>query len=181
MTKLEKNAFLEHDLHDALRWLFIGAVAWQAAETKGSDFGRMWVPGMLTSFVQARALYEFFVATGKRGEDDARARDFAPAWRETKTPLYAKYMDAGKPANKRVFHLVYGRSIHSGGEGADHLIKQVVPFANDLLEITQRIVACLDTDLQGSGQSALQRALGEAQENAEHYGIPNPITKVRPF
>ncbi len=66
--------------------------------------------------------------------DDARAGHFAPKW-QPKSALYLKYMASEKPANKRMFHLVYGRSLHAGGaghDGPDHVKNQVVEVARDL-------------------------------------------------
>jgi hypothetical protein len=176
----KKRDFLDKDLYDALRWLFVGAVAWEAARTLQDRCGRLSVLGMLTSFVQARALYEFFYSSGKR--DDARARDFSPSWDQSaKSDLYLKYMASEKPANKRVFHLVYGRSKHPGGTGedsSDHLKNQVVNFARDLRKLTEIFIESVEPNLRVSVQSALQKALKEAEENANHYGISNPLANT---
>ena len=116
----EKNEFLRKDLHDALMWLFVGAVVWQAADPLKKNPKRcphQRALGLYMNIVQARALYEFYCQKKRDKEDDARARDFAPSWKRPENkPYYSKYMDGdGKaPASKRVFHLVYGRSKHSG-------------------------------------------------------------------
>jgi hypothetical protein len=131
---------------------------------------------MYTNFVQARALYEFFYSSGSR--DDARAVDFAPAWKPRTNSLHAKYMAAGKPANKRVFHLVYGRSAHAGGpghEGDDHINKKVLEFAKDLRQLTEEFVKCVQPHFQAIVQSALDSALQEAKSTADGYSVTNPI------
>lgn len=110
----ERKNFLDEDLSDALKGLFVGAVVWVAADTlERCPFQKGL--GMFTSLVQARALYEFY-SPKPAEDDDARASHFAPNWRRTGvTSLYTTYMGRGMPANKRVFHLVYGRSAHAGG------------------------------------------------------------------
>lgn len=170
------QSFLEEDLYDALRWLFVGAVAWRASSEAPDRFGRLCVLGMLTSFVQARALYEFFYNSG-RG-DDARARDFVPSWNEPESHLFRNYMAARSPANKRVFHLVYNRGAHAGGPGRnspDHVKNQVVEFAKDLRRLSELFLKRVGPDFRTSAQSALQKALQEAELEAKHYGIANPL------
>lgn len=103
-----KKSFLTEDLYDALRWLFVGALTWAASKDQPHRCGNQDALAMFTSLTQARALYEFFYGVGEK-DDDARARHFASAWDPPKTDLYRRYMAGGKPANKRVFHLVYNR------------------------------------------------------------------------
>ncbi len=172
-----KEKFLKEDLYDALRWLFEGAVAWKAARERPEGAERhQSVLGMYTSLVQARALYEFFYAHGQG--DDARACHFAPAWNPSQTDLYRRYMAGGKPANKRLFHLVYNRSLHAGGsgeDGPDHLKNQVLEFAKDLRSLTERFADSVDTNFCDSVRHALRKALEEAKLAADHYGIANPL------
>jgi hypothetical protein len=177
----EKNRFLKEDLYDALRWLFVGTVAWHAAKVQPDRCPHQMVLGMYTNLVQARALYEFFYSAGNR--DDARAVDFAPTWRPVArrraSRLYSDYMVGGKPANKRVFHLVYNRSAHAGGpghEGDDHINKKVLEFAQDLRGLTKEFVKCVEPHFRVIVQSALDRALQEAKSVADGYGIANPIS-----
>lgn len=98
-------SFLSDDLYDALRWLFVSAVTWEATRqrrelcTANQD-----AISMLASLTQARALYEFFFAGQQKG-DDARARDFASNWNPNPSSVYTTYMGNGKPTNKRVSHL----------------------------------------------------------------------------
>jgi hypothetical protein len=176
VDKPTMQSFLEEDLYDALRWLFLGAVVWSASRQLPDRFGRLCVLGMLTSFVQARALYEFFYHNG-RG-DDARVRDFVPSWDEPESHVFRKYMASRTPANKRVFHLVYKRSAHAGGpghDGPDHLKHQVVEFAKDLRRLTELLVDRVEPDFRNSAQSALRKALQEAELEAKHYGITDPL------
>lgn len=169
-----EEEFIRNDLYDALRWLFEGAVAWEAARVKPQFSGRhQIVLGMYTSFVQARAIYEFYYKTGKG--DDFRAKHFAPKWKPAESPLYRKHMDQHKPAQKRVFHLVSNRSIHAGGAGPEELKNQVVGFAKDLRKLTADLSQNADTVFQGEIQSALARAMQEADLAAKFYGIPNPL------
>jgi hypothetical protein len=174
VTLNDKADFLERDLYDALRWTFVSAVAWSAGDGRPER-----VLGMNTNFVQARALYEFYFARG--GEpDDARARDFAPSWAEPKSHSYLKYMRRGTPANKRIFHLVYGRSAaaNAGGpghDGPDHLKNQVLEFAKDLRRITENFIGCVEPRFHTTVRTALDKALCEADKTANHYGIPNPL------
>ncbi|SRR5260221_10914272 len=168
----EKNGFLKDDLYDSLRWLFVGAVAWYAPERCPNQI----VLGMYTSLVQARALYEFYY--GRRNGDNALAVDFAPSWRPVPTSLYSKYMAAGKPANKRVFHIVYNRSRHAGGrghDGSDHINKQVLKFAKDLHQLTEEFIKSAQPNFRLIVKSALDRALDEANHAADGYGVANPI------
>jgi len=173
----KKKKFLDDDLYDALRWLFEGAVAWQAASTLPERYRHQRVLGMYTSLVQARALYEFFYSCSKKA-DDARAIDFAPSWNESTSTLYTTYMASGKPSNKRVFHLVYDRSARSGGtghDGPDHLKNQVLEFAKDLCRVTHVFAGCVKPEFRDNVQAALQKALSEAESAAQFYGIANPL------
>jgi hypothetical protein len=132
---------------------------------------------MYVSLVQARALYEFFYDPEKQ-KDDARARHFASAWKPRESDLYGRYMAGGKPANKRVFHLVYNRGLRAGGsgrDGPDHLKNQVLEFAKDLRRLTEEFASNADAAFRGSVQYALQEALKEAELAADHYGIAIPI------
>jgi hypothetical protein len=174
-TEAEKTEFLEKDLYDALRWMFVSAVTWWHA-TDGQPERAL---AMNTNIVQARALYEFYFAAGSE-TDDARADDFAPSWAEAKSPLYLKYMRRGTPANKRIFHLVYGRSIaaNAGGpghDGPDHLKNQVLEFAKDLRRITENFIACVEPKFHAIVRTTLDKALDEANKTANHCRISNPL------
>jgi hypothetical protein len=184
-TTNEKNEFLEEDLTDALKWLFVGAVAWQATDPKENQPERCChqkVLAMYTSLVQARALYEFYYdVKPNRKPDDARVRDFAPSWVVPKRHYYSKYMDGGAPANKRVFHLVYGRNRHSGGRGgsdeSEDLKNQVLAFAKELREITEEFVKCAEPQFVRLVQAALENGLNEAESVAGEgcFNIANPL------
>jgi hypothetical protein len=187
----EMKKFLEEDLTHALKELFAGTVAWEAADTKKGrselcPFQRDL--GMYASFVQARALYEFYSAKNKKRpkkgqkQDDARASDFVSAgkWteRDSKSKLYSDYMDNESPANKRVFHLVYGRSHHAGGpanDEANHIKNQVLSFAKELLKFTREFATRVDQDFRGSVDCALQKALKAVEESANRCKIANPL------
>jgi hypothetical protein len=177
-TLEEQKKFLEEDLRDALRWLFVGAVAWHAPD-KAERCPNQKALAMFTSLVQARALYDFFY--NKKGQiDDALAFQFAPTWTEdgSKNPLYSKYMASRMPANKRVFHLVYDRSAHAGGtgdDGPDHLKNQVLKFAQDLRRLTEAFGNCVEPHFRDIIQSALRKALDQAECAANVYGIANPL------
>lgn len=170
-------SFLEDDLYDALRWLFVGAVTWTAAKDQPNEYGRLEVLGMSTSFVQARSLYEFFYGQ-PRPNDDARVRDFAPSWSEPESAVYRKYMAYGSPANKRFFHLVYNRAAHAGGtghDGPDHIKNQVLEFAKDIRRLTEVFIGVVPPDFRLATQDALGKALKEADLAAVHYKIKNPL------
>lgn len=187
----EMKKFLEEDLADALKALFVGAVVWEAADVeKGKSelcpFQRDL--GMYACFVQARSLYEFYSSKKKRRpkkgqkQDDARASDFVAAgkWteKESKSALYSKYMDSESPANKRVFHLVYGRSHHAGGPSNDetkHINKQVLAFAKELLKFTEEFGKRVKPDFRGSVECALCKAKKAAGEAADGCKIANPL------
>jgi hypothetical protein len=190
-TPDEMKKFLEEDLSHALKELFVGAVVWEAADVeKGRSelcpFQRDLA--MYASFVQARALYEFYSQKKKRkakkgqGQDDARARDFIPTGKWTgkgsKSKLYSKYMDNDAPANKRVFHLVYGRSRQAGGPINDetrHIKNQVLAFARELLKFTREFGNRVEPDFRGSARCALGKALKAAEEAANGCKITNPL------
>jgi hypothetical protein len=110
---------------------------------------------------------------------DALADHFASPWKASESGVYTDYMAHLKPVNKRVFHLVYGRSIHSGGdghEGSNHLNQQILIVAKDLFEITKQFVVRInDLTLRESGEVALVNAQKEATLAAEHYKIENPF------
>lgn len=173
-----KETFLRQDLYDALRWLFVSAVSWEAMRQRpGLCAANQDAISMLASLTQARALYEFFFAKGQH-DDDARASHFAPQWNPSITPLYTTYMDDRKPTNKRVSHLVYNRPAHAGGpghEGPDHLNKQVLAIAKDLRSLTEQFANAADPDFRDAIREALQSALEGARRAADHYGIANPL------
>ena len=173
-----KEVFLREDLYDALRWLFVGAVTWEAMRQRPNlCTANQDAISMLASLTQARALYEFFFASPQKG-DDARACDFAPNWNLNPSSLYKTYMGKGKPANKRVSHLVYNRSAHSGGfvvNESDHLKNQVLNFTKELRDIAGQLAQQADPSFALQIRCALDKALGEAQQTADHYGITNPL------
>jgi|ERR1700675_741001 hypothetical protein len=175
----QMNEFLQKDLYDALRWLFVGAVTWEAARSQLHRCGNQDALGMYTSLAQARALYEFYYTKGGRS-DDARAQHFASLWIEPKSPLYLKYMQIETPANKRVFHLAYGRgdAANAGGPGHDspnHLKNQVIEFAKDLRRLTEEFAKCAEPDFRPIIRTTLDNALDEAKKTADSYKIPVPL------
>jgi hypothetical protein len=172
----DKIAFLQEDFYDSLRWLFVGALAWEAA-SRNQQTKHQRVLGMFTAAVQARALYEFFY--GRPGGDNARAKDFAPSWAPNETHLYRTYMASHKPANKRMFHLVYGRAGHSGGtgtDGPDHLKNQILGFATDVVTLSRDFIGCAEPAFRPYVEEALRNALSEADQAAIAYGLNNPLT-----
>jgi hypothetical protein len=181
-TPEDEKTFLEEDLYDALRWLFVGAVNWYATFDRPDICPHQRVLGMYTTFVQARALYDFFYKDDHdktKHLDDALAAHFfasASKWKPDETELYKTYMKGKRPVNKRVFHLVYRRSEHSGGplgehEGPDHLKHQVLAFANDLRKLTKRFVNCVDDRHKDSAKSALAKALDDAERAARDCNV----------
>ncbi len=172
-TVESKSKFLQEDYYNALRYLFEGAVAWEAARKKQSDSARhQSVFGMYASLVEARALYEFFFSD-REGKDDARAYHFAKGWSPRDVgSLNKDYMQGRKPVNKRLFHLVYGRS-NCGGQPP--INEQVLAFARALRSLAEQFANQVDEDFKGTARSALRRALNEAAEAAKHYGIPDPL------
>jgi hypothetical protein len=178
-TSDEKQAFLKDDLRDSLRWLFVGAIAWEASQRRPELCGNQNVLGMYTSLVQARSLYDFFYKRGRR-HDDAEARHFAPSWTDDghNNTVYQRYVARESPANKRVFHLVYNRSEHAGGpghDGPDHLNKQVIEFANNLRGVTAVFIESVEEVFRENAQSALWEAIKDAERAAEKYGIALPF------
>src|SRR6266705_918366 len=158
----EKQYFLEKDFCYTLTWLFVGAVTWTAAKTQPERCCHQAALGMFTTLVQARALYEFFYNRASTKDDDARAYDFSRSWNEAQSSLYNNYMSGESPANKRVFHLVFGRDKHSGGQGQDgpdHLKEQVIEFAKELRGLTQVFIEKIDPAFRNAAESALEQAL----------------------
>lgn len=81
------------------------------------------------------------------------------------------------PVNKRLFHLVYRRSTHSGEmSGSGPLQDQVLNVARDLhnqaLEFIAHVEGSVSKEL---ARTALNNALVEAQKAADHYRIANPL------
>lgn len=178
----EMQRFLADDLRNDLRWLCDAAVVWEAADSLETDMRTLQrhadVHTMHASFSLARSLYEFFFDRCERYRDDARARHFCSAWDETPSALYTGYFAPGKPANKRILHLPYGRPLHSGGTGyagPDHLNQQVVPVARDLLAITRRFLTGVEPVFTTSAQRALDGALFEAENASKQLGRTNPL------
>jgi hypothetical protein len=177
-SPLQKQQFLKRDLRDALKWLFVGAVIWEAAKRGKERCPNQHAVGMFTSFIQARALYEFYYKR-ERDTDDARAYDFCNCWRPPRSNLHPRYLTSGRPLNKRVFHLVYDRERHagtSGPSGPGHLNQQVLAFARELLRITKKFVLCVRPELTSLAQSALREGLSDAQNAADFLGLANPFS-----
>ena len=175
-----KEKFLREDLYDALRWLFVGALTWSASRNQPHRCGNQDALAMFTSLTQARALYEFFYGVGEK-DDDARARHFASAWDPPKTDLYRRYMAGGKPANKRVFHLVYNRPAHAGGpgqDGSDHLKNQVLEFAKDLRSLTEQLANSAATEFRESIGRALVESASRGQAHSGRVRHRKPIRRV---
>lgn len=178
VTDEEKRRFLNDDLYNELRWLFFGAVTWAAS---GNHLGEKDPLAMIASLTHARALYEFYYSGGKRPRPgDARATHFCTIhpWTPAESVLYKNYMAAWKPANKRVFHLVYNRPIHSGGVADDessHIKNQVLNFARDLRQITEQFVQRADCQFTFCIQTALKNALQDAAKRATVLKISNPF------
>jgi hypothetical protein len=88
-------------------------------------------------------------------------------------------MGPGKAMNKRVSHLVYNRSQHSGGSDpneSDHLKNQVLKFAEEIRDLTKKLEQQADNRLFAAAiRKALKKALDDAQETAKHYDITNPL------
>lgn len=168
-----KITFFE-DLKDVMKWLLVGAVVWEASKARHVCPNQDAL-GMFTSFVQARALYQFYYNKEKNHPDDALAEDFCDSWRPPESTLYARYKT---PLDKRVFHPVYGRSDQnagaSGPSGPDHVNQQVLEFAIELLQITRGFVQCVKPEFRYPVQSALQSALDDAQNAALALEIPTP-------
>ena len=182
-----KEDFLRDDFLDSLKWLFVGAVTWHAHPLK-KDKDYLRAQGMFTSLVQARSLYEFFNNCDNSSSvsgGTVRAQHFVPSWTKPNDPkrLYTKYMAYGKPANRRVFHLVYGRANPGGGSmggGSDELNQQVLEFARDLRRITEEFGQCLVGDPQQDRyrelvECALAKALVAGCEHARRCEILNPL------
>ena len=189
VTDADRKQFLGEDFYNALRYLFEGAIAWDAWKrtkekaAKGEPcpviFRHQGVLGMYTTFMEARALYEFFHKHGPRSDDDdgARADDFASNWKANKNDVYKDYMAHFKPANKRMFHLVYLRSEKSGETSTkEPLNEQVLNVAKDLRDLTREFIEHIDDSVSRElARTALQNALGEAQKAGDHYHIANPL------
>ena len=172
-----KRLFLKEDLRDALKWLLVGAVVWEAAKEKELCPNQDAI-GMFTNFVQARALYEFYYIKGKN--DDARAVDFCDSWEPPQSTLFHRYVAKGKPLNKRVFHLVYGRKQEqhagaSGDSGPDHVNQQVLEFAKELLQVTDKFVQCVKPEFKDLAQSARNDSYEDAQHAANAIGVRIPF------
>lgn len=195
-----QRAFLEDDLSDALKGLFVGAVVWEAADRAEKAKEKERCPFLkrlaaTESFVQARALYEFYTPTkdkpkGEKGEP-AYASHFGQ-WTEKEfgvdvSGLFEKYMEGRKapgvfrtnsPANKRVFHLAYDRSDFSGGsgqDGSDHLKNQPLKFATNLRDITEKFIEKVEPPFRDSAKTALEKAREGARQAATGCNIANPL------
>lgn len=177
----EMEAFLEHDLRDALKGLFVSAVSW-AAHPEQSDERGVRGLAMYANLVQARALYEFFFGEQARNSPiiggDARALDFVSSWTPSDSRnLYATFMGKGAAAQKRVFHLVYGRPGYSGGtepDESDHLKNQVRAFAEHIRDLTTEFARKLQPHHRALVEASLQDALATAGAVANDYGVTLP-------
>ncbi len=171
-TEIQLKKFLEEDLFDSLRWLFEGAIAWKAEQEKTRH---QKVLAMYTSLVQARSLYDFFFKEALKN-DDARLVHFT-GWKP-ENAFCKKYLDHGQAGNKRIFHLVYNRSQHNGGESNsehDHLKEQVLEIAKTFFDLTKEFVNRANQNYKDTIQQVLNKTILEAREAAEFYGIDNPF------
>lgn len=180
-SEADMDAFLTADLRDALRGLFVSAVSW-AAHPEDSDERGVRGLAMYANFVQARALYEFYFGRQQGNRrvvgGDARALDFAPSWVPSDSRnLYGAFMDHGSPAQKRVFHLVYGRPESSGGtapDESDHLKNQVRAFTEHIRQLTTEFAQELQPRHRALVEASLQDALTSARVVANEYGVTLP-------
>ena len=177
-TDDEINQLLRDDLTNDFACLCVAAVTWHAAEICGERTPHQKMIAMNAAILHARALYEFFLGPPPK-LDDARAADFS--FTPKPTSLYLEYMYSKKPieapANKRLFHLVYNRSKHSGGDAKDertHIKEQALPFARDLLSLTGQFVASLPTKFEESARSIISTALSKSDEVATHTAFLIP-------
>ncbi|HKT89489.1 MAG TPA: hypothetical protein VJQ59_13685 [Candidatus Sulfotelmatobacter sp.] len=183
-----KRDFMEEDFHDSLKWLFTGAITWHA-HPLDKDHAYLRSLGMFTSLVHARALYEFFYKCGQSSHPNAgataSAKDFVASWNSPadRKQLYSRYMAKQKPAQRRVFHLVYGRGKPAGGSmggGSAELNEQVLEFARDLRRLTEEFIRSLSENpdydaFRQLAESALSKALAVGSALAAGYNIPMPL------
>lgn len=179
VTEADKEGFLRKDLYYSLIYLFKGAIVWKAIEEGQTEkISHQQVFGMYTSLVQARLLYEFFSKEeGKSKDDDAIATDFSDEW-NSQSPLCKDFLGYKSPGNKRLFHLVYHRSEHHGGEKDNdqtHLKKQVLKIAIELFNLMKEFIKNSHPQYKSILQEALDKAIEEAQKAADFYGIDNPF------
>ncbi len=201
-TVESQKDFLKDDLSDALKGLFVGAVVWEAADRAEKAKQKELCPFLKRlaaseSFVQARALYEFYnpkkidKPKGKKGEP-AHASHFGQ-WTEKEftsdimSDLFEKYIGGQKatgvfgtnsPINKRVSHLAYDRSDFSGGsgqDGSDHLKNQPLKFATNLRDITEKFIEKVEDRFRDSAKTALEKAREGARQAAAGCNINNPL------
>lgn len=167
--------FLEEDLLDSLKWLFVGAITWQADKERPQRCPHQRAIGMFTSIVQARSLYDFYYKVSF--SDDARAKSFATDWTPKACSLLDDYLGNQKAANKRIFHLVYWRSERGGGKGDEScdINEQVLELAKEVLQITRSFVESVDPHFREAAHGALRMALKEAQDTATAYDVENPF------
>ncbi len=179
ITDADREEFLRDDFYNALRYLFEGAIAWDAWKQSENDaFWHQGALGMYTTFMEARALYDFFHKRKTPNDgDNARADHFVLRWEGSKSDVYLRYMAQRKPVNKRMFHLIYARRAHSGETAtAGPLKEQVLNVARDLCELSREFAKHIkDSMLQDVARTALKSALCEAKKAANHYGIANPL------
>lgn len=200
-TVESQEDFLKDDLSDALKGLFVGAVVWEAADRAEKAKEKELCPFLKelaasASFVQARALYEFYnpkktdKPRGERGET-AHASHFGE-WTDKEftndeLDLFEKYIRGpeatgvfrtNSPINKRVFHLAYDRSDFSGGlgqDGSDHLKNQPLEFAANLRDITKKFIEKVEDRFRESAKTALEKAREGARQAATGCNIANPL------
>lgn len=186
ITDADRTQFLQDDFYNSLRYMFEGAIAWhawkQALEKRDQSwpiFRHQGVLGMYATFIEARALYEFFHSHNSRrsDSDDARADDFATNWRAAESEVYQDYAAHSRPANKRMFHLVYRRNEKSGETSSKGPLKeQVLNVAKDVLDVAGKFVENVDDSVYRElARIALRKALDEGQKAARHYCVANPL------
>jgi hypothetical protein len=186
ISDADRTQFLQKDFYNSLRFMFEGAIAWHAwkqtlekRDQFSSLFRHQGVLGMYATFTEARALYEFFQnhESRRNDRDDAHADDFAPNWRAAESEVYKNYVAHSKPANKRMFHLVYRRDEKSGETSSQGPLKdQVLNVAKDLLDIAGQFFENIDdSECRERARTALQKALDEGQKAARHYCVANPL------
>lgn len=175
-----QRAFLQSDLADALKWVFLGALTWVAAGPDGANdrIPHQRVVGLNTVLLQGRALYEFFYQEPRsrtdplRFGDSAWAGDFVENWQPPGSDLYAEYMGNQTPVQKRAAHLVYGRTEYHGGDKDDettHISSQVMAFAKDLHRVAVDFARRVRPEYAEAAMKALNSARAEGDRIAAYW------------
>jgi hypothetical protein len=168
MNQAALEKVIQDDLFNELRWLLCAATQWQACDQGASDTSavpHLKVYSMDSTFLHARALYEFFTATKTSNSDRLTWKDFGLSQRINST----KYSLLISDLHGRALHLNKNRSSYAA------IKDEVVNIATDILSLWDQFVSeARMRSFKAELNDRRQLAINDANAVAARYKI-SPI------